>query len=272
MLKTKSDDISGRKFLERLERLRPIDDEFMRCIFRDNIPLAQMVLRILTGKPDLVVTRLETQKDFKRLAGARSVCLDAYCVDDQGKVYDIEVQRSRYGAGSHRARYHSSSMDIENLGEGESFESLPDTYTIFITEEDLYQYGKPFYEIERVLVNTGDYRSFEDGAHILYVNASYRDDSQFGRLMHDFCCSSPGEMKLPLMQEAARYYKETREGSETMSTVFEEILNEGIEKGREITQISNIKALQEKLNLSVVEAMDALKIPDSERKALMKLL
>ncbi len=167
-------------------------------------------------------------------------------------------------------------MDIENLGEGQSFESLPDTYTIFITEEDLYQYGKPFYEIERVLVNTGDYRSFEDGVHILYVNASFRDDSQFGRLMHDFCCSSPGEMKLPLMREAARYYKETREGSETMSTVFEEILNEGIEKGmekgREITQINSIKALQEKLHLSVTEAMDALKIPDTERKDLMKLL
>ncbi len=46
--------------LARLRGLRPIDDDFMRCIFRDNIPLAQFVLRILTGKRDLVITRIET--------------------------------------------------------------------------------------------------------------------------------------------------------------------------------------------------------------------
>ena len=44
------------KDLERLRKLRPIDDDFMRCLFKDNIPLAEMVLRILTGKPDLVIT------------------------------------------------------------------------------------------------------------------------------------------------------------------------------------------------------------------------
>ena len=42
--------------LQRLRLLRPIDDDFMRCMFKDNIPLAQLVLRIITGKPDLVIT------------------------------------------------------------------------------------------------------------------------------------------------------------------------------------------------------------------------
>ena len=50
--------------LQRLRGLRPIDDDFMRCIFRDNIPLAQFVLRILTGIQDLKVLKLETQKDL----------------------------------------------------------------------------------------------------------------------------------------------------------------------------------------------------------------
>ena len=50
----------------------------MRCLFKDNIPLAEMVLRIIKGKPDLIITDCQTQKDMKRLAGARSICLDAY--------------------------------------------------------------------------------------------------------------------------------------------------------------------------------------------------
>ena len=92
-----------------------MDDEFMRCLFKDNIPLAQLVLRIITGKPDLLITDCQTQKDMKRLAGARSICLDAYGTDSSGKKYDLEVQREDKGAGPCRARYHARVLNIENL-------------------------------------------------------------------------------------------------------------------------------------------------------------
>lgn len=77
--------------LQRLRGLRPIDDDFMRCIFRDNIPLVQKVLRIIINKPDLNIIKAETQVDMKRLLGARSICLDALGEDENGKKYDMEV-------------------------------------------------------------------------------------------------------------------------------------------------------------------------------------
>ncbi|MBR4474937.1 MAG: PD-(D/E)XK nuclease family transposase, partial [Oscillospiraceae bacterium] len=175
----------------------------MRCIFRDNIPLAQFVLRILTGKDDLQVTDLETQKDFKRLVGARSVCLDAYATDSSGKKFDLEIQRSDLGAGTHRARYHSSAMDIENLDAGQDFDELPDTYTIFITEHDVLNQSLPYYQIERVTLHDG--KPFQDGSHILYINGEYRGDTPLGKLMHDFSCWDPDDMNYALMEEAARY-------------------------------------------------------------------
>ena len=141
--------------LDRLRRLRPIDDDFMRCLFKDNVPLAELVLRIITDKPDLVITECQTQKDMKRLAGARSICLDAYGADTTGKKYDIEVQREDKGANPHRARYHSSVLDVENLDAGQDFDQLLDTYTIFITEKDFYGMGKPVYSIERINLDTG---------------------------------------------------------------------------------------------------------------------
>ena len=122
------------KNLERLQMLRPIDDDFMRCLFKDNIPLAQLVLRIITGKPDLIITDCQTQKDMKRLGGARSVCLDAYGTDSLKKKYDMEIQREDKGAEPQRARYHSSVMDIENLDANQKFSELPETYTIFNTQ------------------------------------------------------------------------------------------------------------------------------------------
>lgn len=79
--------------LQRLRALRPIDDDFMRCLFKDNVPLAEFVLRIITDKPDLTITECETQRDMKRLAGARAICMDAYGRDSAGKRYDLEIQR-----------------------------------------------------------------------------------------------------------------------------------------------------------------------------------
>ena len=215
--------------LERLSRLRPIDDDFMRCLFKDNIPLAELVLRIITGKPDLIITACQTQKDMKRLAGARSICLDAYGTDADGKKYDIEVQRSDKGAEAHRARFHSSVLDIENLDAGRRFDELPDTYVIFIVERDLYGLVEPLYPIERMNLLTG--KPFEDGEHILYVNGEYRGDSDIGRLMHDFNCTDAGEMNFALLADRTRYLKENSKGVSEMCKVIEDMRREEREEG-----------------------------------------
>lgn len=212
--------------LQRLRGLRPIDDDFMRCLFKDNIPLAELVLRILTGKPDLIITDCQTQKDMKRLAGARSICLDAYGTDTAGKKYDLEIQRVDKGADPHRARYHSSVMDVENLDAGQEFSELPDTYTIFIVEKDFYGMGKPVYSIERINLDTG--KPFEDGEHILYVNGEYRGTSDIGKLMHDFSCTDADDMNFELMAERTRYLKENPKGVSEMCKAMEDMLKESL--------------------------------------------
>lgn len=212
-----------REDLERLQALRPIDDEFMRCIFKDNLPLTQKVLRILLNKPDLNVIKAETQFDMKRLLGARSICLDVFGEDEDGKCYDIEVQRDEKGANPRRARYHSSAMDIENLNAGEEFDNLPDTYVIFITETDIFNKGLPFYSVERVNVELGE--MFNDGEHILYVNGAYRGNDDIGKLMHDFSCSDPDDMMDSEIADVTRYYKE-KKGVSNMSKVFDELREE----------------------------------------------
>lgn len=162
-----------REDLERLRGFRPIDDTFMRGIFKENIPLAELVLRIITGKPDLVLLKCETQADMKRVTGARSVCLDAYATDSTGKKYDIEVQRSDNGADPHRARYHSSMLDIE-----------------------------------------------------------YRDNSDIGRLMHDFNCTNASDMYFDLLAEKTRYLKENPKGVSEMCKVMEDLRDESYAEGR----------------------------------------
>ena len=215
--------------LERLRGFRPIDDTFMRGLFKENIPLAELVLRIITGKPDLVLLKCETQADMKRVTGARSVCLDAYATDSTGKKYDIEVQRSDNGADPHRARYHSSMLDIENLDEKQDYKELPDTYVIFITEKDYYKAGKPLYMIQNMNLILN--QLFNDGTHILYVNGEYRDNSDIGRLMHDFNCTNASDMYFDLLAEKTRYLKENPKGVSEMCKVMEDLRNESYAEG-----------------------------------------
>ena len=216
--------------LDRLRSFRPMDDTFMRGLFKENLPLAELVLRIITGKPDLILTKCKTQADMKRVTGARSICLDAYATDSAGKKYDIEVQRADNGADPHRARYHSSVMDVENLDEKQDYKELPDTYVIFITENDYYKAGEPVYTIQNMNLTLN--RPFNDGAHILYVNGEYRDDSEIGRLMHDFNCTSADEMNFELLAERTRYLKENPKGVSEMCKVMEDLRDESYAEGR----------------------------------------
>ena len=231
--------------LQRLRGFRPIDDTFMRGLFKENLPLAQFVLRIITGKPDLVLTKCETQADMKRVTGARSVCLDAYATDSTGKKYDIEVQRSDNGADPHRARYHSSMMDVENLDEKQDYRELPDTYVIFITENDYYKAGKPVYVIQNMDLTLS--QPFDDGAHILYVNGEYRDDSDIGKLMHDFNCTDADDMNFPILAEKTRYLKENPRGVSEMCKVMEDLRDESYAEGIETGKIEQAKVMAMKL-------------------------
>ena len=216
--------------LQRLRGFRPIDDTFMRCLFRNNLPLAQFALRIITGKRDLVLTREETQKDLKRLLGARSLCLDVHGIDSENRQYDIEVQRADSGARPERARYHSAAMDIEALNAGQEFEELPETYVIFITEHDFFSRNAGIYAIERMNVTANT--PFNDREHILYVNGQYRGEDDLGKLMHDFLCNDPDDMHFDILAAGSRYYKENPKGVSEMCKAMEDMRNEALERGR----------------------------------------
>ena len=254
------------KNLEQLANYRPLDDDFMRELFRNNLELAQFVLRIILDKPDLKLIKEETQYDLQHLFGERSICLDVFGVDDDNQQYDIEVQRQDKGATPKRARYHSSAMDVDNLKEKQQFDKLPNTYVIFITENDFFGKGKAVYPIERMNLAIGE--PFNDGEHILYINGAYEnqdDNSDLAKLIHDFRCSKADEMLLSPLADRTRYFKETPEGVEYMCKAMEDritdervrfaikLLQRGKDTIEEIADltgltIDEIKAIQEQLN------------------------
>lgn len=167
------------KYYWRILKLRIIDDDFMRKVLADK-DCVQLVLRIIMGKPDLIVKKVNVQFDMKNLQG-RSLELDVLAVDGTGQLYDIEVQREDQKATPKRARYHSALMDANTFEPGKDFSGLPHNYVIFITENDVLGGGLPIYHVERTIQENGEL--FDDDTHILYVNAKIQDDTDLGSPM-----------------------------------------------------------------------------------------
>ena len=211
------------KILAKVQQFCLMDDDFMTKCFEDNIECTELVLRIIMDKADLKVTEARTQYTIKSLQG-RSVRLDIDAVDSSGKKYDIEVQRADKGAGARRARYNSSLLDANVLLSGEDTEELPETYVIFITENDVLGGNKPIYHIQKTILETG--KVFDDGSHILYVNGAWKDDSPLGLLMKDFSCKDAKDMYYKLLADRVKYFKEDEKGVRAMCRAVEELLRE----------------------------------------------
>ncbi len=217
--------------LERLRNFRLMDDDFLTKCFEENLEGTQLMLRILLEKPDLVVLDVRTQVFVENMLN-RSVRLDILATDSTGARVNVEVQRADKGAGRKRARYNSSMMDLGALEKGQDFDRLPETWVIFITENDVIGKGRPLYPVERCFLEDGE--RFGDGTHILYVNGAYRGDTPLGKLMHDFACTDPGDMYYQPLAERVRFYKESKEGVVIMCKAIEEMREQSIQEGIEI--------------------------------------
>ena len=205
--------------LQRIRGFRLMDDDFMSVCFKDSLEAANRVLGIILGKPDIKVTKVDTQVEVRNLYG-RSIRLDMKAHDKDG-IFNCEIQRADKGATPKRARYHGSILDANTMVRGELFEDMPDTFIIFITEKDHFGRGKPMYRFERFCDEIGEH--LEDGLHIIYVNGEYRGDDDIGRLMHDFHCTSADEMQYTELAERVRHFKEDEEGVRAMCRSIEEM-------------------------------------------------
>ena len=121
-------------------------------------------------------------------------------------------------------------MDAHILKSGEDTEDIPDSYVIFITENDVMRGSQPIYPVERYVTIGENKILFGDGSHILYVNGQYRGNDEIGKLMHDFSCTNPNDMNYEALAEKARYYKQDEKGVAAMCKIMEDMRNEAAQK------------------------------------------
>lgn len=258
--------------LEMLRQMRLFDDTFFTAVFKSNNKCVQLMLRVILGRNDIVVDRVTTQESMTNLHG-RSVRLDVFAHDKAGRLYDIEIQRSNDGASVKRARYNRAMMDANVSYPGEKFENLPETYVIFITENDYMKRGKPMYEVVSYIKETGEI--FDDGTHIIYVNGKYKGNDPIGFLINDLWCVDPANMHNTILAEAVRYFKYTEEGIEKVCDVMDEYQARihAEERMEAVTVFANqVKNLIAKSHVTEKDAFKILCIPNKYHEDILGVL
>ena len=226
--------------LERLKSLRYMDDDFMTVCLADNFEGVELILRIVLGREDIKIKSVRTQEPLKNLQG-RSAILDVHAVDSTKKEFDIEIQRKDAGAGAKRARHNSSLLDAHILKAGDDTEDIPDSYVIFITENDVMGKNQALYHIQRYVETNEGKELFGDGSHIIYVNGKYRGNDEVGKLMHDFSCTNPDDMNYEALAKRARYFKQDEKGVATMCKIMEDMRNEAAREAAQKAELKNAR-------------------------------
>lgn len=245
-----------KKYQDKLNRFCLMDDVFMNKVFEDKSCAKILIQTIIEKVVDIIEEK--TQYAVNNLQG-RSARLDIWAIDDNGKIYNIEVQNDNEDASPKRARYNSSLIDANVLHKGENWNILPETFVVFITRNDIFNLGRPIYHINRC-IEEDSYNLFNDDSHIIYVNSSIQDDTNLGRLMHDFYCSKPDDMFNKVLANRSRHFKESEEGVSNMCSILREVEQE--------TNIRAVKNIMAKSKYSLDEALELMGVPENERESI----
>jgi len=120
--------------------MKPIEeltftDDFMFGHIMQNKEICTELLECLLNIKIDHIEYPELQKSLSAFYETKGVRLDVY-VKDSDRVFDIEIQNNPELNLAKRTRYYQSMLDIDNLLKGEDYDTLKESFIIFICTFD----------------------------------------------------------------------------------------------------------------------------------------
>lgn len=171
------------------EKERLSEEKWRRATFRDSVIFAWIIadnediclklLQIIL--PELNITNIvkirneDNQKKDKVFHGVR---FDVFAEDEQGRMYDIEMQIANNHDLGKRISYYQSNLVSRSVREGQLFVNKVDTYVIFICNFDFGKQGLPKYTTSLIINETGEI--VDNKEHNVILNVKSKDFSSLG--------------------------------------------------------------------------------------------
>ena len=128
------------------------DPMFKRVMEREDIcrGVIERIIRVPVGK----VVYHNTEQEVRGLPWGKTIRLDSYLVESDGRPFEVEMQVGRCPAFPKRLRGYQSVMDAATLRRGEDYDRLKESYLVFICLEDPFGEGLPVYTVERTCLES----------------------------------------------------------------------------------------------------------------------
>lgn len=107
-------------------------------------PLLEFILKTKIQK----LTLIEPEKTLKERFSSKGVRLDLYVEDDEGDVYDVDVQTTADGSLPLRMRYYQSMLDQTFFPVGLDYSTLRKSFVIFICDHDPFKQKRYIYTFQ----------------------------------------------------------------------------------------------------------------------------
>ena len=194
-----------------------------------DLKACQHVIRILMNDPKIELDSVRTQYVISKVIshGAR---LDVLAEDRKGVIYHLEIEGTDVVDHARRTRFYGSVTDGEFLRKGRDYSELPERYIFYISRTDIWKDGYTVYEEENRFRQTG--KKYNDGSHLIFVNAEIDDGSRIAKLMKYFKTADPFDDSEGALSSRVRFLKTEEGGIEIMCEIMEKIREEGKQEGR----------------------------------------
>ena len=207
------------------------------------------MLRILMGINTLTVIEIRTQYRVNNLT-ARDVIFDVLAQDEEGKLYNIELQYADTVNHPRRVALYCAELIVEYMKKGTDADDAPEVYIFYISQTDIMKTEQTISFVEKKLAGS----IYDDGVHIACANAEVDDGSDVASLMQYFKSADPNDEGHGALSRRIRMLKPQKEGEDIMCKVSDKIFAEGKVVGR-LEDIINITA---KTKMTDEEAMDLI--------------
>lgn len=155
---------------KRYEDLKFTDD-FMFCkILYTNPALCKQLLELILGKKIKDIRYLAAQDSIDITSDGKGVRLDVY-LEDEDKVYDIEMQTTNKPNLPKRTRYYQGMIDLNLIEKGADYNDLKETFIIFVCLTDAFNQGRCIYTFENRCREVPDLCLGDESTKI-FLNAS----------------------------------------------------------------------------------------------------
>ena len=122
-----------------------LEDDFLFAKVMSDQEICRKVLEKILNISIKKVVLTNSQRTIDMLLESKGIRLDIYVSDDEGTVYNCEMQRTNHDDLPKRSRYYQGNIDLDLIAAGELYGNLKNSFVIFICTFDPFKEARHIY-------------------------------------------------------------------------------------------------------------------------------